>query len=153
MSAAAFAVNAAVTVIPENETLYIGGAGSDPANNRGGFIIFNPGSTLVVTQSAAKSVWAALVATNGAATVRFESAGAATPMINGHVFARGAGSLALESSVNVGFGHSQYCPVLDIENLTISGGGQIRLSKAFTALRFPAPTANYLVEGGAEVWL
>jgi len=153
ISAVALAVNAVVTVIPENTTLYIGGSGADPYNGQGSFIIFNPGSTLVVTQTQAKSVWAALIATNGAATLRFDSKGANVPYINSHLFAHGNGSLNIESANTVYTGHSLYCPFLSMENLSISGGGQIRLKALSSVVSFPDPSVNFLVEGETVIWL
>lgn len=141
-----------VTVIPEGGTLYVGGSGADPYNKQGSFIIFNPGSTLVVTQTAARTVWATLVATNGAATLRYES-GSATCCINSHVFARGAGSLNVTGTKAVTIGHNIYQPVLDIRNMTIedkSGRGLVLVR--CTALSLPE-SSNYEPDGDSLIWL
>ena len=81
---------APITEIPAGETLFVGGAGSDPYNTQGGCIIFNAGSTLVVTQSAALTVWSSLIATNGAATIEFRrGADGLDALLAGHLFACG----------------------------------------------------------------
>ena len=149
---AAFAAAPLVTVIPEGVTLYVGGSGADPYNKQGSFIVFNPGSTLVVTQTAARTVWATLVATNGAATLRYES-GTATCCINSHVFARGAGSLNVTGTKAVTIGHNSYQPVLDIRNMTIddkSGRGLVLV--CCTALSLPE-ASNYEPDDNSLIWL
>ena len=138
-----------VTTIPENGTLYIGGAAADPLNK--GFIIFEPGSTLVVTQmNAVLNVWATLVATNGAATLEFR--GTAEPGLRSHVFACGEGSLAVSGANAVYLGNATYQPVYDVANMTMSSsaGDGIVMGSTCTMLSLPN---RWSVANSAKIWL
>ena len=138
-----------VTTIPENGTLYIGGVSADPLNR--GFIIFEPGSTLVVTQqNSALNVWATLVATNGAATLEFR--GTAEPQLQRHVFARGEGSLTVIGANGVYLGHSTYQPVYDISNMSVDSlaGDGIVMRSYCTMLSLPS---RWSAARGAKIWL
>ena len=138
-----------VTTIPENGTLYIGGVSADPLNR--GFIIFEPGSTLVVTQqNNVLIVWATLVATNGAATLEFR--GTAGPQLSSHVFACGEGSLTVSGTSAVYLGHDRYQPVYDVANMTMSGSGGdgIVLRSTCTMLSFPSA---WSAMDTAKIWL
>ncbi len=146
--------SAVVTVIPENGTFYVGGDGTSgaPYNTHNSFIVFNPGSTLVVTQTTALTVWSILIATNGAATLEFGS-GTSPHYINSHVFACGNGSLKVKSSIDVSLGHALYFPTYDIENLTIEGGSGKFVLQSCTMLSFPS-SKNYLISrDGGNIWL
>ena len=97
----ALGARAAVIPIPENETLYMGGTGADPLNQRSNYIVFEPGSTLVITQiGTSATIWATLVATNGAAyleCMNMTTNKTANPSVQLHAFAYGGGSLTLRN--------------------------------------------------------
>ena len=148
--------SALVTEIPENGTLYVGGDATSgaPYNKQNAYIVFNPRSTLVVTQALARTVWATLIATNGAATLHYAS-GTTACNINSHAFIRGAGSLKVTGASTVYMGHTDFYPVLDIENLSIedtSGDGLI-LGRC-TLLSLPKKDVKYIFSSVNSVrWL
>ncbi|MBR4651950.1 MAG: hypothetical protein IKO72_01185 [Kiritimatiellae bacterium] len=151
-------VSAVVMEIPANGTLYVGGDGTygGPYNKQGGFIIFNPGSTLVVTQTVALTVWATLIVTNGAATVRYEPTTSSMASISSHMFIRGDGSLNVTSTKNLGevrLGHADYQPVLEIENLTCDDKvAKIGISGC-TLLKIPKSTKKSFTKERGTTWL
>lgn len=146
---------APVTEIPAGETFYVGGAGSDPYNTQGGCIILNAGSTLVVTQSAALTVWSALIATNGAATLEFRPrTDDANALMAGHLFVRDEGSLLIKGKNTVSVGHEQRSPICDVENMRLESqdGAGFVFGSASTMLSFPRESKWRVGENGT-VWL
>ena len=136
MVALAFGAFAEVITIPENGTLTIGGAQADPYNKLTNYIVFEPGSTLVVTQyNAAVNIWATLIATNGNAFVECSDP-SLSPTIEFNVFAYGAGSLTLRNMNQPVIGHTDHYPVLKLENLYSEGVKPIALKNS-CVLSFP----------------
>lgn len=127
-----------VITIREGETLTIGGAGADPNNKHGTYIVFEPGSTLVVTQlNGALSVWPSLIVTNRAATVKCDDAGKSKVLtFQAHVFTGGSGVLKLANMKSAKFGHDLNCPVLQLDNV-IRGDNYL---------------TNFISLAGANVW-
>lgn len=144
-----------ITEIPAGETFYVGGAGSDPYNTQGGLIIFNAGSTLVVTQTAALTVWSSLIATNGAATLEFKPRVAdANAVLAGNLFIRDKGSLLVKGATAVSVGHADRSPLCDIENLGMESqtGVGFVFGSSSTVLNFPR-SSKWTVGANGEVWL
>ena len=137
----ALGLSAAVITIPENGTLTIGGTAADPYNQRANYIVFEPGSTLVVTSiNASLSIWSTLIATNGAATVRLGEADKSKgPTFQYNVFINGEGSLTLrDMATGAIFGHADHYPVVDLGNLYKGEGvGTVTLAHGLSALQFP----------------
>ena len=136
----ALCASAAVITIPENGTFTMGGTGDDPNNKTSNYLVFEPGSTLVVTSiNNTVSIWPTIIATNGAATVRCgEGDTDKTPTFQYHCFIRGEGSLTLRDMKEVFFGHSNHHPVFDLGNLyKAEGVSTVYLVKGASVLAFP----------------
>ena len=106
----ALCASAAVITIPENGTFVMGGTGADPNNKTGNYIVFTPGSTLVITSiNYTLSIWPSIIATNGAAYVKCgpDDTGKG-PTFQYHCFIRGEGSLTLRDMHEAYFGHSDH---------------------------------------------
>ena len=146
---------APITEIPAGQTLFVGGAGSDPCNTQGGCIIFNAGSTLVVTQSAALTVWSSLIATNGSATLEFRPrTDDASAVFAGHLFVRGDGALQVKGKQTVSVGHKDRSPLCDVENMSMEmqGGLGFVFGSSSTVLSFPR-SSKWQIGKEGEVWL
>lgn len=143
-----------LTEIPAGETFYVGGAGSDPYNTQGGCIILNAGSTLVVTQSAALTVWSSLIVTNGAATLEFRPRTDQNALMAGHLFVCDEGSLLVKGKSSVSIGHDERSPICDVENMRLESqdGAGFVFGSASTMLSFPRESKWRIGENGT-VWL
>ena len=131
---------ASISTIPENGTITVGGSGADEINKRGNFIVFTPGSTLVVTQNGESlTIWATLVATNGAATI--SGPAGKTMQLQCHIFAYGGGSLTLEGVSTANIGHDTYMPVVKLDNLRLGSGVSKVTLRSLTALSFPTDSS------------
>ncbi len=132
--------SAAVITIPENGTLRLGGTGADPLNQRSNYIVFEPGSTLVITQiGTSATIWATLVATNGAAYLECVNNSYA-PSVQLHAFAYGAGSLTLRNMKQPYFGHVDHLPVYRLDNLYSTGIDPLGFANGVSMLKFPSKT-------------
>ena len=117
--------HADTTVIPENGTLTVGGSGADPYNKQNNFIVFSPGSTLVVTQNnGGTTIWATIVATNGEGTVNVP---VGSPRFQSNVIATGAGSLTLTGMTTANFGLENTNPIMDIRNIMAASSVQVNV--------------------------
>ena len=135
----ALCASAEVITIPENGTLMMGGTAADTNNQRSNFIVFEPGSTLVVTQiGTSSSVWPTLIATNGAAYVECLDP-TKTPTLQYNVFAYGSGSLTLRHMYDAQIGHADHYPIVDLGNVYKGDdlSGNILLVAGLSALAFP----------------
>ena len=145
-AAVALCASAAVITIPENGTFTMGGTGADPNNKTGNYIVFTPGSTLVITSiNNTLSIWPTIIATNGAATVKCEPASDKGPTFQYHCFIKGEGSLTLRDMNEAYFGHSDHYPVVDLGNLY--KGDEVKsvyLVKGASVLAFPTNIAYRL---------
>ena len=136
----ALCASAEVITIPENGTFVMGGTGEDPNNKRPNFIVFEPGSTLVVTQiGTSSSVWPTLIATNGAAYVECLDP-TKTPTFQYNVFAYGSGSLTLRHMHDAQIGHADHYPIVDLRNVCKGDdlSGNIFLVSGLPVLALPA---------------
>ena len=145
-----------VLTIPENGTFTMGGVGAsaangDPNNIRERVILFQPGSTLVITQiNGSASIWPILIATNGAATVRGLNLSAGVTFQN-HVFAFGDGSLTLEDMPRGVFGHSTVKSVVKLDNLRLgSNVPNVAVFQNSTVLAFPTDPSIYSLSDGKD---
>ncbi|MCQ2391893.1 MAG: hypothetical protein MJ240_10765, partial [Kiritimatiellae bacterium] len=147
----------AVTVIPAGGTLTIGGTAAEPngSNKQGGYIVFEPGSTLVLTQiNGSATIWATLVATNGDAYLRADMPRDRQPSIQGHVFAYGAGSLTFSGVNSVRLGHSQYFPVCNLANLHADAQFSTFAINSCTLMAFPQdPSFPTFISSEADIHL
>ena len=136
-AAVALGASAAVITIPEDGTLRMGGTGADPLNQRSNYIVFEPGSTLVITQiGTSATIWTTLVATNGAAYLECVNKSYA-PSIQFHAFAYGAGSLTLRNMGQPFCGHLDHLPVCRLDNLYSDGVDPIVFANGVSVLKFP----------------
>ena len=119
----------------------MGGTQADPNNQRANYIVFEPGSTLVVTQiGTSASIWASLVATNGEAFVECmnETANEThNPTFQLHVFAYGAGSLTLRNMMQPYVGNADSLSVYRLDNLKSVGVDPIAFANGVSVLTLP----------------
>lgn len=141
-----------LTVVEPDETFSVGGAGADPYNSQGNVIVLHAGSTLVVTQTAALTVWACVVSTNGPATLQFVSKGV-NGSFSSHLVVRDAGSLTVTGATSVNAGHSECLPYYDIPNLTFADTSGTGLGFSGCTIRRLPDNAPYYFKDAANVRL
>ena len=152
LAAAAMAIMGAsgdVITIPENGTFIMGGTGDDPVNKRSNYIVFEPGSTLVVTQIGNNvTIWPVVVATNGAATVR--GVVGRSMNISNHMFVFGEGSLTIEDTDYAVIGHVSYLPTLKIDNLKCGDGVGPSAVMSSSVIGFPTDSSAWVLSSSDE---
>lgn len=139
-----------LTVVDSGETLEVGGAGSDTYNTQGGVIVLQEGSVLKVSQTAARTVWSTIVATNGAARLEFLS-GTSKPQFSSHALVRDKGSLTIAGTKTVALGHGDNLPYYDIPNLLLADTSGEGIAIGNCTLRRLPTTAKFVLGGNIRL--